>query len=132
MSIEYGDGVRGKWFWDGEKLVEAQPETRPYVHNVSQDTMEPLWHPHDGRTYDSKSAFRRVTRAAGGVEVSREDWNKVGEYQYQAAPGMREDMEKAYYAIDAARRGNRDYINQIEAYSEENRHLTIDDITTNL
>lgn len=33
------------------------------------DHMEPLQHMHDGRTYDSKAAFRRVTKASGGEEL---------------------------------------------------------------
>jgi hypothetical protein len=128
MSIEIGEGIRGKWFWNGEALVETEPETRPYVHNVSQDTIEPTWHPHDGRFYDSKSAFRRVTKAAGGVEVSTADWQRVGDPEPIKIESCREDMEKAWYAIDAARRGNRDYINNIELYHEDRENLTIDDI----
>lgn len=58
----------GKW-----GLVEAGAlqEAGPRLH-IMKDRMDPLEHPCDGRTYDSKSEFRKVTRAHGCVEVGHE------------------------------------------------------------
>ena len=50
------------------------------------DTMKPLWHPSNGKTYDSKSEFRSVTKANGGVEIGNE-------VQKQNLPGS--DLSKA-------------------------------------
>lgn len=36
---------------------------------IDRDGLDDLWHPHDGKLYDSKSAFRAVTKAAGAEEV---------------------------------------------------------------
>lgn len=58
----------------GEGLVEIGQEGQstecPYVIG---DEMPLTLHPATGRYYDSKSAFRRDTRAAGYVEVGN-DW----------------------------------------------------------
>lgn len=42
------------------------------VGGVISDTMDGLVHPCDGKMYDSKSQFRKVTKAKGGVEVGNE------------------------------------------------------------
>jgi len=39
---------------------------------VISDSMDALWHPADGRKYESKSSFRRVTKAHGCEEVGNE------------------------------------------------------------
>lgn len=51
----------GEW----NEVVRQAPRARIYLHT---DTIDPLWHPADGRVYDSKSAFREATRASGCVE----------------------------------------------------------------
>jgi hypothetical protein len=40
---------------------------------IHTDTIAPTWHPADGKIYDSKSQFRKVTRAHGCREVGS-DW----------------------------------------------------------
>lgn len=54
------------------KLVEkaSAPPLRA-VHVIS-DTMSPTVHMADGKTYESKSAFRRRTKASGCIEVGNE------------------------------------------------------------
>lgn len=42
------------------------------VPNFMRDCMDALQHPTDDKYYDSKSAFRAVTRASGGEEVGNE------------------------------------------------------------
>lgn len=39
---------------------------------VISDTMDPTWHPATGRMMDSKSNFRRQTKASGCIEVGNE------------------------------------------------------------
>lgn len=36
---------------------------------ILRDQMDATWHPANGGYYDSKSAFRKATRAAGCIEV---------------------------------------------------------------
>jgi len=52
-------------------LAEPLNEGRPAFNFIS-DTMDLTQHMADGKHYDSKSAFRRATRAAGCVEVGNE------------------------------------------------------------
>jgi hypothetical protein len=53
--------------------VEPRPERSalpsPMLH---RDQMAPLWHPHDGRHYESKAEFRAVTKASGGIEMGND------------------------------------------------------------
>jgi hypothetical protein len=37
-----------------------------------RDQIDPLWHPSDGREYESKSEFRSITRQHGGIEVGND------------------------------------------------------------
>lgn len=62
---------------DGEyRLVEsgadAPSDSRLRGPSIIQDTMAPTVHPCDGRTYESKSTFRKVTRAHGCAEIGNE------------------------------------------------------------
>jgi len=67
------------------------------AHYVIQDTMPPTEHMIDGRIYESKSAFRAVTKAHGCVEIGTEK-QKIREprildplpYLKQAFDGFRE------------------------------------------
>lgn len=53
--------------------VEPQPERSALpAPMLALDTMDALWHPHDGRMYESKSEFRAVTKASGGEEVGND------------------------------------------------------------
>lgn len=49
--------------------VSIAPELKPDVHAVHQDSMDALTNHSDGKVYDSKSSFRRATKAAGCYEV---------------------------------------------------------------
>ena len=53
-----------------EKHLAAPPKTA--APHVISDTIADTWHPATGKTYDSKSAFRRATKAAGCVEIGTE------------------------------------------------------------
>lgn len=40
--------------------------------HVDRDGLDDLWHPSDGKHYDSKSAFRAATKRSGGEEVGND------------------------------------------------------------
>lgn len=50
----------------------AGERPRDPAPNVISDTMSDTWHPGNNRLYDSKSNFRRATKAGGFVEVGNE------------------------------------------------------------
>ncbi len=65
----------GTWVYRDGKLVPkhlAVPRHSGRTRGVISDTMDALIHPCTGKLMDSKSQFRKVTRAKGGVEVGNE------------------------------------------------------------
>lgn len=65
----------GTWVYRNGKLVPkhlAPPRYSGRVKGVISDTMDALVHPCTGKLMDSKSEFRKVTKAKGGVEVGNE------------------------------------------------------------
>lgn len=108
-------GVRGKWVFDSEleKLVEVVPQTIiQAVPAIHQDTIVPLQHPATGEFFDSKSAFRRVTKERGYIEIDDDKtWNQIGEKREILPEGFKEDFEEIKHWYAEAMRGNRDYIN---------------------
>lgn len=52
-----------------EKHLAAPKNAAP---GIIRDTIDATWHPADGRHYDSKSEFRRVTKDHGCEEVGNE------------------------------------------------------------
>lgn len=65
----------GTWVMRGGRLVpkhKAEPLARNGVRGVISDYLPDLIHPQTGKRMDSKSEFRKVTRAKGGVEVGNE------------------------------------------------------------
>lgn len=63
---------------------------------VQMDTMDLLWHPHDGAKYDSKAVFRAVTRAAGAEEVGDE----VQHDQRTRSDASHEDVRQAVAMLE--------------------------------
>ena len=65
----------GTWVYRNGRLVPkhlAPPKYSGRVRGVISDTMDALVHPCTGKLMDSKSEFRKVTKAKGGVEVGNE------------------------------------------------------------
>jgi hypothetical protein len=65
----------GTWVYRNGRLVPkhlAPPKHSGRVRGVISDTMDALIHPCTGKLMDSKSEFRKVTKAKGGVEVGNE------------------------------------------------------------
>ena len=59
--------------WSKDLSVPSKAGRRArFVKGVISDTMDALIHPCTGKLMDSKSEFRKVTKAKGGVEVGNE------------------------------------------------------------
>lgn len=63
--------MRKRYIWNPETREFDEIGAKPVLERgqVITDTMPLTWHPMDGKHYDSKSEFRRVTRAHGGIET---------------------------------------------------------------
>lgn len=89
--------VDGKW-------VEAEKvEVQPRIH-VIEDTISGTWHPCDGKMYDSKSQFRRTTKANGCIEYGNEDPRKATKSRPQLSRADRK--EALIRAVNSLNRGN--------------------------
>jgi hypothetical protein len=88
---------------DGElvdKSIAAPLECDQPRLYVTTDTMDPAKHMADGRTYDSKSAFRRATKAAGCVEVGDQKNYGLGRAPPKLDKGRRvEAIKKSIYQL---------------------------------
>lgn len=76
MSRSYRN-VKARWVFDPatKEMVEVPLDYKPKrvdAPAVYQDSMDAIEHPADGRMYDSKSAFRRVTKEHGLEERGNE------------------------------------------------------------
>lgn len=109
------EGIRGKWRYDPAegKLVATIAETTPFAAPfIQQDTIAPTFHPVTGQVLDSKSAFRRITKERGYVEIDDErTWSEIGERKNAQIEGLKQDIEEVRHWYVAAANGNRDYIN---------------------
>lgn len=79
---------------DGEhRLIPLEEvDHQPKVY-IQQDSINPLWHPANGKTYDSKSQFRQVTKAHGLIEYG----NEMPKPKEKALPGgIKQDLLRAY------------------------------------
>lgn len=63
---------QGKWVERGSSDDTGFNPDTSRSHAVIQDTMNPTWHPATGEVLDSKSAFRRATKAAGCEEFGND------------------------------------------------------------
>lgn len=75
------------------------------------DSMESLQHPVNGQYYDSKSEFRRITKASGGEEIGTEKqadrrWNdsvtrdEVGQAIQMVNQGYRPSLQTENQTLD--------------------------------
>ena len=93
--------VCGEW----HDLEEPWPEqcirhTRVHAIGVISDTIPDMVHPANGKMYDSKSTFRKVTRAYGYEEVGTEK-------QVDRRQAVHQDFSKD--VIEAVRKINEGY-----------------------
>lgn len=90
--------ARQKWICnlDGT-FTEFRERDRGEKVHVLQDSMEPLAHPCTGELMDSKSAFRRVTRAHGCVEYGTD---AKGEPRKPSPSEERAELRKIEDAVE--------------------------------
>lgn len=99
--------MRGRWILHPEtgELVPAHEYVRPSDKRATcvptpmliRDAMDATVNPMDGRTYDSRSSYRRAVHARGGRIVG----NDFGAEMPASAPnikaiGVGEDVKRAY------------------------------------
>lgn len=101
--------TRGTWIWRNGKLIEkgGPKDIAPRVARsdlpcpmISTDTMTACEHV-DGKFYDSKSAFRRVTKERGLVEVG----NDTARFKRPQAPNRDKAIEQSIDKALARARG---------------------------
>lgn len=90
---------RKVYYWNREtqRMEEERPEPKLDLHFIQDDTMPATRHPVTGEIFESKSAFRRVTRANHLEEVGN-DWAgqrpRVPEPRFNSAiPILRERLD---------------------------------------
>lgn len=94
--------VDGKMELVDKATASPLHETMDATH-VIRDVMDPTLHMANGRTYDSKHAFRAATRAAGCIEVGDQKNYGLG----RKAPKLdkRARVEHIKHAIHQLRNG---------------------------
>jgi hypothetical protein len=72
MRYAWVDNGHGRQTY--RRIDKEAPQSRSHlpVPGIISDTMDEVEHPCDGKHYSSKSAFRRVTRANGCIEVGND------------------------------------------------------------
>lgn len=78
--------MRRKYIWDPDtrEFIEIEKYQPKVTTQIITDSMpDRLWHPCDGNYYDSKSRFREVTKAHGGIEVGNESQKCVESNRFQ-------------------------------------------------
>lgn len=79
--------MRKKFVFDRNTkgFIEVSPswEEKGRTHAVIQDSMDPLEHPANGKIYDSKKEFRRVTKLHGLEELGNERRGTGSQPAYQ-------------------------------------------------
>jgi hypothetical protein len=107
--------MRRRYIYRDGKFVELTSTPERELHYVQGDTMEPTRHPVDGKIYDSKSAFRRVTKATGRQEVGNEEIKDTR----QPKKNKKEFVRFAQEVIDRGPMQESDFNNFIGALKEK-------------
>lgn len=98
-----------------EKHLAAPLEARPSSAYVISDCMDAAAHPCTGRMMDSKSQFRRVTRAHGCVEMGNDAPTSAPKATYDSE-GLKRDIAQAM------RNPDRRPIERFDAYRGDGWH----------
>lgn len=96
--------TRYKFIQEGDKWVAIEAHLAPLPERISpvvhQDSMPATWHPCDGKIYESKSAFRRTTRAHGCDEVGNESFESLKRdaerYRGDPSSDLKQEIARAY------------------------------------
>ena len=83
-----------------EKYLADPIIDQPSFHVIS-DTMDHTWHPASGKYFDSKSEFRKETKAYGCIEVGdQKNYGKQRTHVEKLDKGQRrEAIQKAVYDL---------------------------------
>lgn len=107
MSTQaYRDGLK-QIDWSNFQPRQRQPQVEPQRSSlpcpmVINDNMPIGHHPHDGKAYTSKSAWRAANRAGGYVEVGNDPSRLSPRQKPQADRGaIRASLERAKSRINA-------------------------------
>lgn len=90
--------MRTKYVWHNGEWVRAVRVPRPAVFpSIIRDGMDALLHPADGKHYDSKSEFRRVTAEHGLIELGNDAPMSRPEYKPE---GVRDDIVQSIQMLE--------------------------------
>lgn len=89
-----------KFIWHNGQWVEAIRAPRaPMAPAIHRDTMRAGWHPGTGVQTDSKSAWRRMNRETGMIELGN-DVPMVREAPPSVSPITDADVAEAYAMVE--------------------------------
>jgi hypothetical protein len=82
------------------KVVEKNSVQRTESFSYISDNMDPLVHHADGKKYDSKSTFRRVTKDHGCVEIGDDtNWRRPRSPEKLDKRQRLDDIKRAVYEL---------------------------------
>lgn len=109
--------TRHRWYPSQEAYDRACGVDVNEAHNVIQDSMDATWHPATGEILESKSEFRRRTKAAGCVEIAGMDLNP-GQKEVQVAGSDYEIGKGIHDIMEANRITHKDIQREVKEYFE--------------
>lgn len=91
---------RTTFVWRDGALIEKHlaPPQSGVFHFIS-DTMDAVAHPCTGKLMDSKSEFRKVTRAHGCIEMGNDAPTSAPARGYDSG-GLKQDIARAFHNPD--------------------------------
>ena len=109
-----------KYIWHNGGWVRAIRALRPSMFpSIITDAQPALMHPANGKYYDSKSEFRRVTREHGLVELGNDAPLTPPEFKPE---GVREDIVKSMQMLEQGYRPDPvETVGQIDGQAVETR-----------
>lgn len=91
-----------RFIWDGDEWVDIAllpPRPRSKAPAIISDHHDPFVSQADGRTYDSKSAYRRSLRERGMVEVG----NDIPEHREFESTFSADEVKRAIADVNSGR-----------------------------
>jgi hypothetical protein len=94
--------VRSRYVWHNGawRDVTNAPRRASRFPSIIRDGMDALQHPATGEVFDSKSAFRAATKAAGCVELGNDAPSVAPAPVYDTA-SIKADLATAYDQVEA-------------------------------
>lgn len=101
MKYAWIDNGHGRQTYRRIDREAPRARSRLAVPGVISDVMDETEHPCDGRHYTSKSAFRRVTRANGCIEVGNDPQRAKPRMRRSDDKGIEQAIDKAFARYNA-------------------------------